>query len=1023
MRQFYYSGKLPLRWLFVCLFLLPLCSVFGQSTITVKGKAVDDNSQPMPGVAVFEKGTTNGTSTNANGEYTLTVSGQKAVLVFSFIGYTSEEVIAGNRTQINVTMVPDIKSLNEVVVVGYGTQRRAEITGSVASVRAADIAMTPNANLAQGLQSRVAGIQITQNSAAPGGNVSVRIRGVNSINGSSEPLYIIDGIQIGNGSGNSANSPSPLSQINPSDIESMEVLKDASSTSIYGARGANGVVIITTKRGKAGATRVTYDGYYGVQNRTKTLGVLNARQFAQLENETFPNRQLYPDPNSLGEGTDWQSLVLQQAPIQNHDLSLTAGSEKTQLLLSGNYFNQQGVVRTTGYERYSLRMNLDHTISQRFKVGVNLMNSVNVNKGVNTAVTDVDIASTTSGILGSAVAAPPTLQPYRLDGSLFPFEDQLGGDYRETSNPLGLLEQTLRQTARRTLGNLYLNAQIVKGLSYRATFNIDYTNSLGDFYSPRSILSQNQLRNGGGSASKSNDYNQTLLHESILTYETRFADRHSLRFTGVFASQRTVFESNSASGSQFPNDIVTNNNLSFGAIRNGTSFKNDQRLDSYMARVNYGFRNKIFVDLTMRADGSTKFGTNYKYGYFPAVGAAWRLIEEPFLKSQNVVSDLKLRGSWGVTGNADGTGPYASLALVGSGFNSTFNYQFADAPQLGLAPTGVPNPDLRWERSTQTNLGLDVSFLNNRVSLIADVYEKRTDDLIFSKLLPVSSGYSVINGNYASLRNRGVEVAVNARVVDKAVKWDVSGNLTFNRNKVLSLDEGATREIARGFVSYLVVGQPIGVYKTYIWDGIYQTGESFIPGDVTPRLGGARNRDVNGDGRIDSQDIVLTGNPNPDYIFGFTSNLAYKGFDLTVFVQGVQGNQLWNNLRYNLENPLGRRNLLAGTANRWSPTNPSNEYVSAQQGGRLPFSNRFVEDGSYVRLKTLTLGYRLPTIKGLQSVRLYVSANNLFTITNYTGFDPEVNTFGGNQSNDRIGVDNGVYPTAHTFLGGLQVTL
>lgn len=982
--------------------------------LTIKGKITDNSGAELPGVNVTVKGTQKGIVSDAEGKYQLSGVPAKATLVFSFIGYLKQEIEANNRTVIDVVLEADVKSINEVVVVGYGTQRKIETTGSIASVKSSDLVQTPVANVAQGLQARVSGIQISQNSGSPGGNVSVRIRGTNSINGTSEPLYVVDGIQISNGGG--INDVSPLSTINPNDIESVEVLKDASASAIYGARAANGVVLITTKRGKSGGTRVTLDSYFGVQKITKTLPLLNAAEFAQLENEVFKN-SYYKDPTSLGEGVNWQNIIFREAPIQNHQLSINGGNDKTQLALSANYFDQDGIIISSNFKRYSYRLNLDHKISNRVKVGTSILGSYSVNSGIQTGSTsqgDGDVVTGT--ILGAAIGAPPNLKPYRADGSIFPFGEQEDGRYREVTNPLGLAAVMNKTALKRTLVNLYGEATILKGLTYRASFNVDLQNNITDRYSPRSIISLRDLNDNSGSGSKANSNFLGLLHESILTYSQTIAENHSLKFTGVFASQAEFANSNSISASGFPNDATQNEALQLALNRTVSSSRSKQRLDSYMGRVNYGYKDKYFLDLTARVDGSSRFGTNNKYGFFPAVSAAWRLIEEPFLKNVTWLSDLKLRASYGITGNAGGISPYQSLSTVAA---TGSDYVFNNAYVTGINPTGIANPDLRWEKSTQTNVGLDVSLLNNRFSLIVDVYDKITKDLLYIKTLPLSSGYASITGNYASLENKGVEFAANARILDGPLKWNISANLTRNRNKVLDLDGGTTSE--RFITSYTIlkVGEPLGLIKSYIFDGINQTGETILPG-YDGRLGGHKVKDLNGDGTITSADQTTTGNPNPNFIFGFSTNLAYKGFDLSAFLSGSQGNDIYNLSRLSFENPLGQRNLLKGVVNRWSPTNPSNQYVSAAQGGRLPVSSYYVEDGSYIRCKNVTLGYTLPAIKGIQNIRVYVSGNNLFTITNYSGFDPEVNTFAG--SNTVIGIDNFVYPQARSFLGGIQVT-
>ncbi len=998
------------RWL-TFLMLFPLCCI--AQDISVKGRVTDGNGAAIPGTTVALKNSTKGTTADSDGNYTIIV-GPGATLVFSAIGYQKQEVAINRRTLVNVSLITDDKSLEEVVVVGYGTQRRIETTGAIASVKAADLLQTPVANVAQGLQARVAGVQITQNSGAPGGNVSVRIRGTNSINGTSEPLYVIDGIQIGNTGG--INEVSPLSQINPNDIESIEVLKDASSTAVYGARGANGVVLITTKRGKEGVTRVSYDGYAGVQQVNKTIDVLNARQFAQLENEVY-KRAIYADPASVGEGTNWQNLIFRQAPIQSHQLSVSGGNQKTQLALSLNYFNQDGIIKNSNFTRYSLRSNIDHTLSERVRIGTSLYYGYTTSNGVNAGGTGSDILVTRGGVLGAAVAAPPTLVPYRADGSVFPFQDQMNGQYQEVSNPLNQIIPVNRRSNQRFLVNAYADFTLFKGFTYRPSFNADLGTTLAEFYAPLSLLSQSQLASGGGTADNNSIYSRTLLHESIFTYRTRLADRHTLTATAVLATQTNVNQNYQQAASNFPNDVTENNSVGLAVNRSINSYKSKARLDSYLGRINYGYKDRYFLDLTARVDGASRFGENNKYGFFPAVAGAWRIVEEPFMKGLPVFSDLKLRGSWGITGNAGAIEPYQSLATVSA---SGLNYNYNHTPVTGINPAAIPNPDLKWERSTQLDIGLDVSLFNNRLSLVADYYNKRTDDLLFQKVLPMSSGYTALTGNFGSIRNQGVELAINGRILPgggRSLQWDASANVTFNQNRVLSLD-GVLDELPRSAYALLKVGYPMGLYRTYLFDGISQTGETIVPG-YDGRVGGHKVKDLNGDGTITAADQVNVGDAQPNYIFGVSSALRFRGFDLNLFVQGVQGNKLMNLFRYTFETALGQQNVLAGLANRWSPTNPNNEYASGFQGGRLPLSDRYVEDASFVRLKNISLGYTLPKIKGISQVRVYVSANNALTFTKYSGFDPEVNNFGN--SNTQF-IDNGGYPIARSYLGGLQVT-
>ncbi len=992
---------------FAAVYLYP-GSLLAQTVVT--GHIYDAENHPVGGASVVIKGTKKGITSAANGEFTLKGVTSDATLIITSQGFEDETVELKGQTSLSVVLKRKVGKLDDVVVVGYGTQRRAATTGSIASVKAAEITQTPVTNVAQGLQARVSGIQITQNNAAPGGNISVRIRGTNSINGSSEPLYIIDGIQISNGG--SVTDPSPLSTINPNDIESVEILKDASATAIYGARGANGVILITTKRGKNGPSRVQMETYQGFQEVTKKISMLNAAQFGKLENDVY-NSAIYSNPDSLGKGVNWQDLIFRKAIIQNYQVSVSGGSEKTQFSLSGNYFNQDGIIIHSNFKRYSLRLSLDHRINDRFRVGTTILGSNTINNNIPTGVNSIDGGVVTQSIVGAALGAPPTLQPYKADGTIYPFSDQFNGRYREVTNPLGLAAVLSQNTIRRTLANVYVEAKIIEGLTYRASFNADLSGTLNDYYSPIYILGAVERNANSGSAYKGNANNTGLLHESILTYTRNFGE-HSIKVTAVAATQKNLYNGNSITASGFPNDATTDEALGLAVNRTVGSSRSKDRLDSYLARVNYGFKNRYFLDLTARRDGASKFGENNKYGFFPAASAAWRIIEESWMKQQNLFSDLKLRASYGVTGNAAAIDPYQSLALVASGSNYQFNHVYT----IGISPTGIANADLKWERSTQTDIGVDIGLFNNRVTLIADYYRKRTNDLLFIKNLPLSSGYSSITGNFASVENKGFEFAVNTRIMDGVFKWDLSGNISFNRNKLVSLTGSLQEYVVNPYV-VLRVGQPLGVFKTYVFNGIYQTGETILAGSGS-RTGGVKVADLNKDNQITADDQRITGNANPKYIFGASTNLSYKNFDLSVFVSGVQGNKIYNLSRYTFENALGQRNVLEGLVNRWSPTNPNNEYASGFQGGRLPVSDRFVENGSFVRVKNVTLGYTLSVIKGINRVRVYVSGNNLATITKYSGFDPEVNSFGG--SNTQVGVDNLVYPVARTFLAGIQVT-
>lgn len=1032
MRYFYARIQKTGPWACVWfwLFFAPN-ALYAQRSGPVTGRVADEANQPLSGVTVAVKGTTVGSITDAKGEYSVNAPAGSVVLVFSYIGYVTEEVPLNGQTTVNVTLLPDLKSLSEVVVVGYGTVKKSDLTGSVSSVKAAELTQTPIANLVQGLQGRAAGVQITQNSGAPGGNISIRIRGNNSLTGSNEPLYVIDGIPIGSGGdvarggvgfGNTAgNVQNPLSSLNPSDIESIEILKDASATSIYGTRGANGVVLVTTKRGKAGKTSITYDAYYGIQQVGRKLEMMNATEFARMENEIIGNTSLYPNPDSLGTGTDWQDLIFRTAPIQSHQISVLGGNDKTVFNVSANYFRQDGIVIGSDFTRGSIRLNLDNTVNNRLKVGVNFTTTFTLNNGT---VSSTVGEGASNGIIVSALFAPPTLTPYDELGKPILFGNSFGGRYLDYNNPLAFESQVLnRNTGLRLLGNVYADVKIAEGLTYRATLGGDIGNSIRDSYVGRGIRA-GQLVNGQGGKGQVNNYN--VIHESILNYDKTFGESHKLALTGVFSTQSQTSVVSNTTTEQFPNDILLNNNLGLAATVLVGSNKSRWRLDSYTARANYSFRSKYLVTLTGRVDGSTRFGENNKYGFFPSVALGWRISEESFLKDVPFLSDLKLRGSYGVTGNAE-IPLYQSLTQ----FSANGNYNFNNSRNIGIGPDNIPNPDLRWEKSYQTNVGVDVGLINNRITVSADYYVKKTNDLLLRRDIPLSSGQASVLGNFGSIENRGIEITANAAILTGEFKWTLGGNFTANRNKVLKIDDsrteivptfqaGAGNGIAQfTYGSILRVGQPVGSFYGYLFDGIYQSNEA------TPQIAGTvRYKDINNDGQVTGADLTIIGDPNPDFIFGVSSNFSYKGFDLSAFVQGVQGNDIYFASRLLLESGQGTRNQLRSYTQRWTPTNPSNTYPKAVANQRLNQSDQFIEDGSFVRIKNVQVGYTLPVSKlnltWLQNLRVYVSGNNLFTFTRYTGYDPEVNTAGENTL--QYGVDNTGYPVARSYLLGLQVT-
>lgn len=1002
--------------------------------ITIRGAVSDEKGEKLAGVSVVLKGTTKGTVTDAAGNYNLDVPTTANVLVFSYIGYLSQEVQVGNRTQINVTLAVDNKTLSEVVVVGYGTQNRRDITGSVASVKARDISAVPVNSSEQILQGRVAGLQVTQASSAPGGGVTIRVRGSNSVNAGNEPLYVIDGFPVysdnniapaGVGERSGANA---LASINPNDIESMEVLKDASATAIYGARGANGVVLITTKRGKAGQNRISLSSYYGVQQIRNRYDLMDATQLTNLANQ-FGRAQtpaLTPYPNAPTINTDWQNEVFRAGTVQNHNLAFTGGNETTNYLLSGEYYDEKGVVVGSGFKRMSLRFNLDKTFSKRFRFG----NSLTLSR------TQRDVQD----IVTQTLYAKPFLPVLDANGNYFietavPF----GGLSGRIDNPVAVGNLRIdRAIVARALGNIYGEYKLMDGLTAKVMFGADVAYSSGRAFSPRTTLA-GFIENG--LASLSSVENVSWLNENTLTYTRKFGTRHALTaLAGTSFQQQNVLNFGIRRAG-FPTDATSFYTVTAGANdRNFTpSGSFNFGIQSFFTRLNYTLDDKYLFTFTARSDGSSKFGEGRKYGFFPSGAFAWRLIDEPFMKSLPAFSDLKLRTSYGVTGNQE-IPPYRSLDVIQAGRGQVIGGEQV----TGFNPSGtLPNPNLGWEQTAQFNVGLDMAFLNNRVTATVDYYQKTTSNLLFQTPVPLETGFSTQWRNIGKIMNRGFEFALSSQnITGKNIRWTTDANFSINTNRVVSLPDGTirnadgTRQILISLfpnttggvdgLSIIKTGQPIGSFNTYVFDGIWQTADeikaagagfgNYKPGDI-------RYRDVNADGKIDGNDRAITGNGIPKYLFGLNNNIAYRNFELTVFLQGVADVDVMNLTRYNLELSNGQYNTTAEMANRWTGPNTGN---TIPRVGPTNFfvTDRFVEDGSFIRLRTLTLAYRLPVskwnTKWLNGLQVYATGQNLLTLSNYSGFDPEVNTAG--QSQALQGIDLFSYPFQKRYVFGVNLS-
>ena len=998
---------------------LPATTTPERADIRVSGRVLGENGQGIPGVNVVIKGTTRGTTTNTEGLYQLSVPNEQTVLVFSFVGYVSQERPVGNQTSLDVQLSPDDKSLSEVVVVGYGTVKKSDLTGAVSKVGEANIKATPIASLDRALQGRAAGVQVVANSAAPGATSTIRIRGAGSVNASNDPLYVIDGFPT-----------TGLNTINTDDIESIEILKDASATAIYGSRGSNGVVLVTTKRGKAGKTVLSYEGYYGVQSVRRTIPLLNAGQFAEFVNEARVNggAQPYfngssadqPLPSALGEGTNWQNQIFQQAPIQNHQLSASGGSERSRYAMSFGFYDQQGILINSDFKRYTIRANLDNNLSSRLKAGLTLQGAYTTGRN---ARTEVD-GNNGGGVTSAALSFAPNFPLYNADGTYYKNTGALNG--YGVDNPLAVANELYNQnSAIRLLANSFLDYSIIEGLNLRVSFGADLLTTKNNAYSTRLSAIGASL---GGGGSIGTTQNIGWLNENTLNYTRQLSAKHSLNALLGYTIQGLKTENVTATANTFTNDFALYNNLGAGSsLVAPSSGATDWRLISYLARVNYGYDDRFLLTLTGRRDGSSRFGPNQKFGFFPSGAIAWKLANENWLKNIKGLSDAKLRVSYGLSGNQE-IGNYRYLANI-----TATSYVLGGALNSGATTSAVANPDLHWEKNAQFDAGFDLGLFNNRVQLTADYYIKTTSDLLFNVGIPTSSGFSSTLKNIGRVQNKGVELSLSTVNVNKALRWTSEFNITFNQNKVLDMDGRQQFTTGTDAVIFatninpilLKVGSPLGNFYGRVMDGIFQNqSEIDASAQKTAKPGDIRYRDLNGDGVINDNDRDIIGNAQPKFFGGFNNTFSFRGFDLNIFVQGSYGNDILNYGTFDLLNLTGGNNQSARALDRWTPTNPSTTIPRANSaGGSRVLSSFQVENGSYLRVKNISLGYNLPkqflNRLTMSAARIYVTAQNWITLTRYTGYDPEVNRYGSSSLSQ--GLDYGAYPAAKTLLVGLNL--
>lgn len=988
-----------------------------QQQQTVKGIVKGPDGLPVIAANISQKGTNNATITDLYGNFTLNITGQHPVLVISYIGYVTTEVNVSGRAFIEVVLQEDVEALDEVVVVGYGTMRKKDVTGAVSSVRTEDITKNATSNVMQAIAGKMSGVQVVQNSGTPGGDVSILIRGVGTINDAS-PLYVIDGVPVSGG----------MWYLNPNDVESIDVLKDASATAIYGSRGANGVVMVTTKQAQEGHTEINFDYSYGIQHTAKTYDMLNASQYATLHNEMRTNagpeyslNPAFSDPESLGTGTDWMDAIFRTAPMQKVNLSMLGGNQKISHATSLGYYTQDGIMKNSSYNRLSLQSNISS------KIVSNVTVRANVNLSAENRRTQP-----VSTVIQNAMRILPSI----------PIQDE-NGEYAGPTgnaewngnalNPVAIInEQNYRMKGFCMLSNISLEWEIVKGLKFKTTggaeLGYDYNNS----YIPKYKWGMNESKNTMQTVSSA--YEQLYLWDNTLNYDKSFG-KHRINAMAGTSYQEYKKESVSASGSGRASELTTElDNATKATDVGGNSLR--WALMSYMARLHYSYDDRYLVTATFRADGSSKFGKDNRFGYFPSFAAAWNIGNESFMQSVKPISQLKLRAGYGQTGNQNiGAYTFADKLSVNGVYNFGSQRGFESNLVNLIYPYLLSNPSVKWEAVEQYNVGVDIGFLKNRIVANLDFYVKNTRDMLTKKPVPQTSGTSLEQAdwppvNIGKVLNRGFEFTINTKNFVGEFKWETNLNMSFNHNEVVSI---GGPEIMNG-VSLIREGQPINSFYGYKLGGVYQTLDEVFTGPVMENRAADKAShnpykntspgdmwfvDVDGNGEINDLDRTVIGNPSPDCIFGFNNTFSYKNFDLSIFFQGALGNQVWNGVRASHESMNSTYNQLASTLERWTGEGTSSSMpraIYADPNNNSRASTRWLENGSYAKLKNLTFGYTLPenwtNRAKVKALRLYVSFDNLCTITNYSGLDPEVGL---------SGLDYGVYPSARTYMFGVSV--
>lgn len=979
--------------------LLLLSSGWLSAQVRVSGTLTNEAGDPLIGATVLGQEARTGTNTDDAGRYQLTLSNENDTLIFSYIGYETKKIAVQGRNQIDVAMTAKDVSADEVVVIGYGTQRKSDLTGSVSSVKAEELQRIPTASVAQSLQGRAAGVQVTPASGEPGAGAIIRIRGVGTLNDAS-PLFVVDGMLTDN-----------IDFLNLNDVQSVEVLKDASATAIYGSRGANGVIIITTQKGTRGETQFTFNAYYGVQELTQQIPLTNAQEYAILSNELAANDgrpEVFAEPDTFGEGTNWQDVIFRQAVIQNYSLSASGGSERSRYNVAVDFLSQEGIVRGSQFDRLTFRLNNEYSLTDAVKVGHNL-------------AFIYEDRQNSPNVIGNAYRADPTVMAGDTAG-------EFGNTAvrSSTGNPAAqIYYNNSNSQSVRTVGNVYLDAELFEGMTFRSNFGIDAGGFQGKSFVPVFFVSSIQ-QNDTNVVSLNAGYNRNLLWENTLNYRKEFGNHRLDALAGITAQS---YRSENFGGSRrnVAEEDPSFYYLSAGQPNGQTNYNSafEWAMISYLGRVNYTFKNRYMLTATFRADGSSRFGENFRYGYFPSFAAGWNIDQEDFMQDLNFISRLKLRSSWGRVGN-DKINTNAAIPLV----DRTLGAVFGPGEQLYIGGTAVnlANPDLRWEETEQFDVGLEIGLFNDRLLAEIDYYRRVTNDILVGVPIPNYVGSRndpIINA--ASVLNRGFDFNLGWRDSYGKFSYGVNGVASTVYNEVLSLGEGR-EEILGGGLGFggelgtrTTVGSPIGAFYGYQVDGIFQNEEELQAGPTLggERVGDLRFADTNGDGELTPDDRTVIGNPIPDLIYGFDFSLAYAGFDLAVFFNGQFGNELINAKRMAR---FGTPNFETLFLDRWNGEGTSTTEPRITNGGQnYNPSTRFIQNGSFLRLRNLQLGYSLPqeltNRLGMSKFRVYVSGTNLITWTEYTGYTPEISS----GSVIASGIDSGQYPIARVYNAGVQV--